>query len=115
MKHHKKEKTNKNLKSQVLDLNGLIDYKSGSVVSREVINKKKGTVTLFSFDRGQGLSEHAAPYDALVYLLAGEAAITISGKKHRLKTGEMIIMPAHAPHALAATKKFKMMLVMIRS
>ncbi len=108
-------KKKKDLRSRVLDLSGLIDYKSGSVVSREVINKKKGTVTLFSFDRGQGLSEHTAPYDALVYLLAGEAVITISNKKHHLKAGEVIIMPAHAPHALEATKKFKMMLVMIRS
>ena len=108
-------KKKKDLISQVLDFSNLIDYKSGSVVSREVINKKKGTVTLFSFDRGEGLSEHTAPYDALVYLLAGEAVITISGKRHRLKAGEMIIMPANSPHALEATKKFKMMLVMIRS
>jgi quercetin dioxygenase-like cupin family protein len=85
------------------------------VVSREIINKKTGTVTLFAFDKGQGLSEHTAPFDALVYIFDGEADITISGKPLRLKEGEMVIMPANQPHALKAVGKFKMILTMIRS
>jgi quercetin dioxygenase-like cupin family protein len=93
----------------------LVDYQKGSVVSREIIKKKTGTTTLFAFDEGQGLSEHTAPFDALVYLLDGEAEITISGKPFRLREGEMIIMPAREPHALVAVSKFKMLLIMIRS
>ena len=99
------------------EVNRLIDlagYQKGSVVSRTIIDKKTGTVTLFSFDEGQGLSEHTAPFDALVYVLDGEVEISISGKPLRVKTGEMTIMPAHRPHALKAVKKFKMLLVMIR-
>jgi len=84
-------------------------------VSRTIIDKKTGTVTLFAFDEGQGLSEHTAPFDALVYLLDGEAEIVISGKSLRLKEGEIVIMPANQPHALKAVKKFKMILTMIRS
>ncbi|HEY4699778.1 MAG TPA: cupin domain-containing protein [Nitrososphaerales archaeon] len=93
----------------------LIDYQEGSVVSRTIIEKKVGTVTLFAFDEKQGLSEHTAPFDALVYLLEGEAEVTISGKPFHLKGGEMLIMPANQPHALKATHKFKMVLTMIRS
>ncbi len=93
----------------------LVDYQPGAVVSREIVTKSTGTVTLFAFDEGQGLSEHTAPFDALVYLLDGEAEIVISGKRHRLKQGEMIIMPANEPHALKALKRFKMLLIMIRS
>jgi len=93
----------------------LVDYQTGSVVSRTILEKQTGTVTLFAFDKGQGLSEHTAPFDALVYLLEGEAEITISGKSLRLREGEMIIMPANQPHALRATQKFKMLLTMIRS
>ena len=100
--------------TQVIELAGLVDYQDGSVVSREVIKKKTGTVTVFAFDEGQGLSEHTAPFDALVYLLDGEAEIVISGKPFRLQAGEMIIMPASEPHALKAVKRFKMMLTMIR-
>ena len=92
-----------------------IQYQTGTVVSRTIIAKPAGTVTLFAFDRGQGLSEHTAPYDALVYLLDGQAEIKISGQKHKLSAGEMIIMPANQPHALKANKKFKMLLVMIKS
>ena len=84
-------------------------------MSRTIINKKAGTVTIFAFAAGQGLSEHAAPFDALVQVLDGEAEIRISGKPHRLRAGEMIIMPANDPHALRAIKKFKMLLVMIKS
>ena len=100
---------------QVVELNGLIDYQKGSVVSRTVIDKPAGTITLFSFDKGQGLSEHTAPYDALVDVLDGEVEITIAGKPSRVKQGEMLIMPASQPHALKAVTRFKMMLVMIKS
>lgn len=85
------------------------------MVSRTLIDKEAGTVTLFAFDEGEGLSEHTAPYDALVYLLSGEAEIVISGKTHRLEEGEMIIMSANQPHSLKALKRFKMMLIMIHS
>jgi quercetin dioxygenase-like cupin family protein len=93
----------------------LVSYQKGSVVSRTMIDKKAGTVTLFAFDEGEGLSEHTAPYDALVFLLEGEAEVVISGKAVLLKEGEMAVMPANEPHSLRATKRFKMMLVMIRS
>lgn len=95
-------------------LKNLIAYQAGTVVSRTIVNRLAGTVTLFAFDQNQGLSEHTAPYDAIVYLLEGQAEIIISGKKHKLAAGEMIIMPAGEPHALKAAKKFKMMLVMIK-
>jgi quercetin dioxygenase-like cupin family protein len=97
------------------NLQGLIDYREGSVVSRTLIDKKAGTVTLFAFDENQGLSEHTAPYDALVYVLEGEVEVSISGKPLTLKKGEMTIMPANKPHALAAKTKFKMLLTMIKS
>ena len=97
------------------NLNDLVAYQDGSVVSKEIIKKDKGTVTLFAFDKGQGLSEHTAPFDALVYVFDGKAEISISGKPNHLKAGEMIIMPANQPHALKATERFKMMLVMIRA
>ena len=116
MKHCSDEPTGEErVEPQAAHLANMIDYQKGSVVSQEIISKKTGTITLFAFDDGQGLSEHTAPFDAVVYLLDGEAEIRISGKPFRLSKGEMIIMPAHQPHALAALKKFKMMLVMIRS
>ncbi len=93
----------------------LVDYQTGSVVSRTVIAKKTGTVTVFAFDKGQGLSTHSAPFDALVYILDGEAKITISDKPQKVKAGEIIIMPADKPHALKAVKPFKMVLVMVKS
>jgi quercetin dioxygenase-like cupin family protein len=92
----------------------IIDYQKGSIVSKELIKRKTGTVTLFAFDKGQGLSEHTAPFDALVNIIDGEAEITISGKLYELKAGEMIIMPANKSHALKANNRFKMMLTMIR-
>ena len=101
--------------AQVMALAGLVDYQDGAIVSRTLIDKKAGTVTLFAFAQGQGLSEHTAPYDALVYLLDGEAEVSISGQAHRLSEGEMIIMPANEPHALKATSAFKMLLIMVRS
>lgn len=115
MKHDKKSTDVKSIEVKATKLIDLVDYQNGSIVSREIISKNVGTVTLFAFDEGQGLSEHTAPFDALVYLLNGEAEIIISGKPFHLKEGEMIIMPANQPHALKAIKKFKMILVMIRS
>ena len=97
------------------ELEKLVDYQTGSVVSKTIIKKQTGTVTLFAFDKGEGLSEHTAPFDALVYLIDGEAEVIISGKANLVKQGEMIIMPANEPHALKAKEKFKMMLVMIKS
>lgn len=101
--------------SQVVNLAHLIDYQEDSVVSRTIVDKKTGTITMFAFGKGQGLSEHTAPFDALVYVLEGEAGITISGESFYLKGGETIIMPADKPHALEALDRFKMMLVMIKS
>jgi len=103
------------LVGQAVTLVDLADYQEGSVVSRTIIDKKAGTVTFFAFAEGQGLSEHTAPFDALVYLVEGEAEIVISSKPIHLKSGEMVIMPANHPHALKATKDFKMILTMIRS
>lgn len=99
---------------QVTDLAGLADYQTGAVVSREVVKRGTGTVSVFAFDTGQGLSEHTAPFDALVYILDGKAEITIEGSAHDVCAGEMLIMPANKPHALSAKERFKMMLVMIR-
>ena len=96
-------------------LDDLVSYQTGSVVSRTLIDKKIGTLTLFSFDKGEGLSEHTAPYDAFVYIYDGEAVITISGQEYKVGMGETIIMPANDPHALRAVTPFKMMLVMIRA
>lgn len=93
----------------------MIDYQKGSVVSRTIVDKDAGTITLFAFDAGEGLSEHTAPFDALVYSLDGEVEVTISGKAVRVKKGEMVIMPANEPHALKAITRFKMLLTMIRS
>ena len=103
-----------NFVKQVGRLLDTVQYQEGAIVSRTIIDTKAGTVTLFAFDEGQGLSEHVTPYDALVYLLDGEADIIISGKVLRLVTGEMVIMPANEPHAVKAVKKFKMILIMIR-
>ena len=100
---------------QVMSLAERVQYQKDSIVSGEIVKKKTGTVTLFAFDEGQGLSEHTTPFDALVYIVDGEAEITISGKPHRLRAGEMIIMPANEPHAVNAVKRFKMLLAMIRS
>ena len=103
-----------NLIGQAQELAGLVNYQDGAVVSKEIIKKKEGTVTVFAFDEGQGLSEHTAPFDALVYVVDGKVEITIDGKPSRLKAGDMIIMPANKPHALKAIERFKMMLVMIK-
>jgi len=104
-----------NIVGEAGNLVSLVDYQDGSVVSKEIIKKEKGTVTLFAFDKGQGLSEHTAPFDALVYILDGQAEIYIAAKTHLLKTGQTIIMPADKPHALKAVERFKMLLVMIKA
>ena len=96
-------------------LSELVGYQEGAVVSKTLIAKKTGTVTLFAFDEGQGLSEHSAPYDATVCLVEGEAEMTVSGKPFRVREGEIVILPANEPHAVRAVKKFKMLLIMIRS
>ncbi len=104
-----------NIFEEAGNLVSLVDYQDGSVVSKEVIRKEKGTVTLFAFDKGQGLSEHTAPFDALVYVLDGKVEIYIAGKAHLLGAGEVIVMPANKPHALKAVERFKMLLVMIKA
>jgi len=93
----------------------LVSYQDGAIVSREVVKKPTGTVTAFAFDAGQGLSEHTAPFDALVQVLEGEVEIMIAGKPHHMRGGEVILMPAQQPHALKALQRFKMILTMIRS
>jgi quercetin dioxygenase-like cupin family protein len=102
-------------KSEILELASLVAYQTGAVVSRQVTKSEGGNVTLFAFDEGQELSEHTAPFDALVHVLDGEAEIKLSGQLYPLKAGEGIIMPANATHALFARKKFKMLLTMIRA
>jgi quercetin dioxygenase-like cupin family protein len=99
---------------EVLKVNDIIQYQDGSIVSKLLVNKDTGTITLFAFDEGQSLSEHTAPFDAIAQIIDGNVEIIISGEKFNLTAGEMIIMPANEPHALLATSKFKMMLIMIK-
>lgn len=101
--------------AQIESAKDLIDYQDGSVVSQTLIDKKSGSVTLFAFDQNQGLSEHTAPFEALVQIIDGNANITIADNAYDLKPGEMILMPANVPHAVKATSRFKMMLTMIKS
>ncbi len=115
MKHTKIQKRHERLVARALRLVDLVDYQDGAVVSRTIIDKATGTVTLFAFDKGQGLSEHTTPYDALVFLIDGEAEIVVSGEAFHLSVGQMILMPANEPHALKAVKRSKMILTMIRS
>lgn len=115
MAKNKKEKSGGKLLAQAAILTELVDYQEGAVVSRTLVDKKVGTVTLFAFDADQGLSEHTAPFDALVYVFDGEAEVTISGKAVRLKAGMLTVMPAGEPHAVKALTRFKMMLIMIRA
>jgi len=100
---------------KALELKNLVAYQDGSVVSKTLIDRGIGTITLFSFDKGQGLSEHTAPFDAFVQVVDGEAEITISGSSQTVRGGEIIIMPANKPHSLRAVERFKMLLVMIRA
>lgn len=103
-----------NLSDQKKEMSSLVQYQAGSVISREVIKKGTGSVTLFAFDKGQGLSEHTAPFDALVHVLDGTVEIKIADKTHVLHSGEMILMPENVPHALKAIEQFKMLLVLIK-
>jgi len=96
------------------NVSALLEYQAGAVVSKEILRKNTGTVTLFAFDKSQGLSEHTAPFDATVFIIDGTAKVTVSGKSHRVKKGEMIVMPADKPHALMALTPFKMLLIMIK-
>ena len=107
--------TTTDLLGQVFTLADLIGYQEGAVVSRTLIKKPTGTVTLFAMDRGQEISEHTAPFDAMLQVLEGEVLISLSGSPHTLRAGQMIIMPANQPHALKANERMKMLLVMIRS
>jgi quercetin dioxygenase-like cupin family protein len=113
--NQEKPKDEAGLLAQARSLAGLVDYQPGAVVSRQVIAKPTGTVTLFAFDKGEGLSEHTAPFDAMVHVLEGQVEIAISGKPLRLRAGEAVIMPANEPHGLKALERFKMLLVMIKS
>jgi quercetin dioxygenase-like cupin family protein len=101
--------------AEVVRLIDLVNYQEGAVVSRTVVKRTTGTVTVFAFDEGQGLSEHTAAFDAVAHLLEGEAEITVSGKPLRTKAGEAVLMPANQPHSLRALSRFKMLLTMIRS
>ncbi len=100
---------------QEVKVTSLVDVQPGAVVSREVISKPQGTVSIFAFDQGEGLSEHTAPFDALVHALEGTVRITLDGVPHDVSEGQMIVMPAGVPHALSALTPFKMMLVMVRA
>jgi quercetin dioxygenase-like cupin family protein len=110
----KSDKKREDLKGKVLRLSELVDYAEGTVASRMVINRKSGSVTIFSFDENEGLSEHSAPFDALVTILDGDCEVWVAGETSRLKTGDTIIFPAGVPHALSAITRFKMSLVMIK-
>lgn len=102
------------LKGKAVVPASLVEYEAGSVVSRTLVDRRSGTLTLFAFAAGEGLSEHTAPYDAVVQILEGEAELTIGGRAVKARAGEMVIMPAKIPHALRAKKRFKMLLVMVR-
>ena len=106
--------TEKTPKAAAFSLSESVTYALGSIVSKTLLKKDTGNITLFSFDKGQGLSEHTSPYDAVVYILDGEAEIAIGGKKQVVRTGEMLIMPANVSHALHAASQFKMLLILIR-
>lgn len=101
--------------ARALSLSGLVNYQDGSVVSRVVLKREKGNVTIFAFDEGQGLTEHTSPFDALVQVVEGQAEITVAGTPIEARTGEVVLLPANKPHAVRATTRFKMLLTMIRS
>lgn len=115
MESRAKETVAQELLARAAKVTDLVEYQNGAVVSKTIANRKTGTVTLFAFDKEQGLSEHTAPFDALVQVIDGEAEIIISGKALRLAEGQMTIMPANEPHSLKAIERFKMILTMIRS
>ncbi|GKG71447.1 cupin [Parabacteroides goldsteinii] len=101
-------------KGVVVDLSSLVDYSAGGVVSKQIVKSAAGNITLFSFDKGEGLSEHTAPFDALVQILEGEMEIVVDGNHSRMKAGESLVLPANVPHALTAVQRFKMLLTMIK-
>ena len=105
----------KNLIAKAFSVAELLDYQKGAIVSREIARKPAGTVTLFAFDKGQGLSEHTAPFDAIVFVVEGRANVQIKGRPSLVKKGQMIIMPANKPHSVKAPTRFKMLLIMIRA
>jgi len=115
MKKTKKNAVLKACVAKAVNLAELVEYSADSIVSKTIIDKSVGTVTLFAFDAGQGLSEHQAPYDALVQIVDGRAILIIGGKKIKASAGEIVIMPANVPHAVQAKEKFKMLLIMIRA
>lgn len=112
--YDRQDKKREELKGKVLKLKELVNYSEGTVASRMIVNRKAGSITLFSFDENEGLSEHTAPYDAVVTILEGECEVWVAGQTFRMKEGETIIFPANVPHALSAITKFKMNLTMIR-
>jgi quercetin dioxygenase-like cupin family protein len=111
----KQEQSVKNIKSQCIKATDMVDYREGAIISRELIKNDGGNVTLFAFDKNEGLSEHVSPYDAVAYVFDGQAEVVIGGKPFLLSKDEMVVMPAQQSHAIKAVKKFKMMLIMIRS
>lgn len=115
MPKKKKPKDDEGLRGAVASLIDLVDYQDASVVSRQIISSSAGTVTMFAFDEGEGLSEHTTPFDAMAQVVEGEAEISIAGRPLRVKEGELVIMPANEPHAVLAVNRFKMLLTMIRS
>ncbi len=102
-------------KSTIYQIDKLVEYQENSVVSKELVKKETGTITVFAFDKGEGLSEHAAPYDAMIQIIDGKLELTLNKKLYTLEKGDMIIMPANDPHALHAAERFKMILSMIKS
>ena len=106
--------TTDELKGKTIDLAAAVSYADGAVVSKTLLDKKAGTLTLFAFDAGQGLSEHTSPYDATVQILDGEATLHIGGEVLKARAGELVIMPANIPHDVRAEERFKMLLIMIR-
>jgi len=113
-KAEKHDEKRAELRGKVLRLKDLVEYQDGTVASRMIVNRKVGSITLFSFDEDEGLSEHTAPFDAVVTILDGECEVWVSGTTYQMKEGETIIFPANAPHALSAITRSKMMLTMIR-
>ena len=109
-----KQKSTEDMTGRILIPAELVNYQTNAIVSREVISQKTGTVTVFAFDEGQQLSEHTAPFDAMIFGLDGEAEVYVAGEPNRVKAGDMIIMPANVPHALQAVHPFKMLLIMIK-
>ena len=108
------DRAREELGGKVLRLGDLVEFRTGTVASRMIVNNSAGSITVFAFDEGEGLSEHTAPFDAVVTILDGEAEVWVAGETHTMTAGETIIFPANAPHALSATTPFKMALVMIR-